>query len=135
MSDGSTLPIAAYMTPDPHLVEAEASLPDALKIMWAHDVRHLPVTQEGALVGILSKRDVSLITPVVESPPAEVSVEDVMTEDPYVVTPSTPLGEVASVMAERKIGSAIVVEGGKVVGVFTTVDALRALAAVLETRR
>ena len=37
-------------------------------------------------------------------------------------------------MAERKIGSAIVVEGEKVVGLFTTVDALRALVALLQGR-
>lgn len=34
-------------------------------------------------------------------------------------------------MADRKIGSAAVIEGDEVVGVFTTVDALRLLARVL----
>jgi acetoin utilization protein AcuB len=58
-------------------------------------------------------------------------VEDVMTPHPYTVTPGAPLDEVASAMSRRKIGSAVVVEGGRVVGVFTTVDALRLLSALL----
>ena len=51
--------------------------------------------------------------------------------EPYTVAPDAQLREVARTMAERKIGSAVVVDGGEVTGVFTTTDALRALAAVL----
>jgi len=133
--DTPELAVAAYMTKAPHLVDSHAPLPDALKVMRAHGIRHLPVTQAGALVGILSKHDVILMTPLASAPPAEVSVEDVMSDDPYTVSPATPLGEVVQVMAERGIGAAIVVEGEAIVGVFTTIDALRALAAVLDGRR
>jgi acetoin utilization protein AcuB len=48
----------------------------------------------------------------------------------YCVSPDAPLVEVAREMAEHKYGSAVVVEGPKVVGVFTTTDALRALVAL-----
>jgi acetoin utilization protein AcuB len=54
-----------------------------------------------------------------------------MTMDVYVAAPSTPLAEVARVMAENKYGSAVVMDRAKIVGVFTTVDALNALAQVL----
>lgn len=123
------------MTAEPFIVESHSPLPDALKVMHTRGIRHLPVVHAGALVGILSKRDVSRIMPLVEAPPSDVSVDDVMTEDPYVVTPTTPLEEVAAGMAERKIGSAVIVDEGRIVGVFTANDALRALAAVLRERR
>ena len=51
-----------------------------------------------------------------------------MVPDPYEVTPEAPLAEVVATLLERRIGSAIVIDEGRVVGVFTTVDALRALA-------
>ena len=61
-------------------------------------------------------------------------VEDVMMPDPYRVPPSATLDRVAQEMAEEKYGSAVVQEeGGKVVGIFTTVDVCRALREVLQT--
>ena len=49
-----------------------------------------------------------------------------------VVVGDAPLDEVASEMARRRVGSAVVVAGTSVVGVFTAVDALRALADALK---
>jgi acetoin utilization protein AcuB len=57
-----------------------------------------------------------------------VQIEEAMTADPYVVDADAPLSEVAATMAERHLGCAIVTEQGRVVGIFTTVDALRAVA-------
>ena len=124
--------IADYMTPGPELIEPHEPLPRALKVMREHEIRHLPVTEHGKLVGVLSKRDVGLVTTLAHAPPDAITVEDAMSEHPYTVTPDTPLNEVARVMAERKLGSAVIVDRGEVVGVFTTVDALNALADALE---
>ena len=55
-----------------------------------------------------------------------------MTPLPYAVTADVPLRDVAKEMADRKYGCAVVMQGTKVQGVFTTVDALRALAECLE---
>jgi acetoin utilization protein AcuB len=55
-----------------------------------------------------------------------------MTPEPYSVTPDAPLNQVARVMAQRKIGSAVVIERGAVSGVFTVTDALQALVEALE---
>ena len=55
-----------------------------------------------------------------------------MTPDPYTVKPRTALDDVVAEMAEHKYGCAIVVQdNGKVVGVFTAVDGLRAFHDVL----
>jgi acetoin utilization protein AcuB len=58
-----------------------------------------------------------------------------MAGEPYTVAPDAPLEEVATRMADRKLGSALVVDRGSVVGLFTTVDALRALAVLASRRR
>jgi len=63
--------------------------------------------------------------------PKELSVDEAMSEDVYAVSPDTPLRIVTAEMAERKLGSAVVVDGEKVIGVFTVTDACRALTLVL----
>jgi acetoin utilization protein AcuB len=66
--------------------------------------------------------------------PRKVLVSEAMTQDPYLVSPDTALDEVVSTMAESKLGSAVVTQNGKVVGIFTTVDACRAFSDLLHTR-
>ena len=52
--------IIAFMTPFPYSVEVDAPLEEAHKLMREHNFRHLPATCVGALVGILSDRDIKL---------------------------------------------------------------------------
>jgi CBS domain-containing protein len=63
-----------------------------------------------------------------------VPVEDAMTSDVYLVSPDAPLGEVASAMAEHKYGCAVVMNGTHLAGIFTTVDALRTLIHLAQSR-
>jgi acetoin utilization protein AcuB len=116
------------MTRSPHTVGAEQSLEQAHAIMRARRVRHLPVLHGGRLVGIVSQRDLMLIESLPGVVTKEVPVEDAMTTDIYAVAPTTPIADVANRMADRKLGSAIVTDGDRVVGVFTVTDACRALA-------
>ncbi len=122
------LTIADRMTKTPHLIGAEQSLKVAHEVMRKHDIRHLPVLHGGKLIGLLSLRDLHLVETLPNVDPELVRVEEAMTQDVYAVEPKTPLKQVVSEMAARKLGSAVVVEGSKVVGVFTTVDALDLLA-------
>ena len=126
--------IIAFMTPFPYSVEVDAPLEEAHKLMREHNFRHLPVTCVGALVGILSDRDIKLalgpdFAGVCES---ELQVRDAYIERPCVVPASTPVAIVARTMAEHHIGSALVTKNGKLVGIFTVTDACRALARMLE---
>ena len=59
-------------------------------------------------------------------------VDEAMTPLPYVVRPDAPLEEVVRQLLKKRIGSALVVEKEKVVGVFTTTDALQVLLELLE---
>ena len=120
--------IQKYMTRAPHTIGQEQTLDAAHDVMRQHGVRHLPVLEGGKLVGVLSQRDLHLVETLRDVNPATTTVDEAMTADVYITGPDAALDEVASQMAEHKYGSAVIVERGKVVGMFTTVDALLALA-------
>jgi len=122
------LTVADRMTKTPHLIGAEQSMKTAHDLMRTHEIRHLPVLHGGKLIGLLSLRDLHLVETLPDVDPETVRVEEAMTQDVYAVEPKTPLKQVVKEMVARKLGSAVVVEGTKVVGVFTTIDALDLLA-------
>jgi acetoin utilization protein AcuB len=126
--------IARYMSTTPHTIGQDQTLAVAHKLMREHRVRHLPVLGGGRLVGMISDRDLSLIETLRDVDATKVTVEEAMTQAPYTVSPDASLDEVVATMAEHRYGSAIVMDNGKVVGVFTTVDALVALSELLQTR-
>ena len=101
--------------------------------MKTHRIRHLPVLSGGKLLGVLTDRDIRLIESL-DSRAWSLPVSEAMSEEPYTVEPDAPLDQVVEEMAEHKYGSAIVVQNHKVVGIFTTVDACRALSELLHTR-
>jgi acetoin utilization protein AcuB len=113
-------------------VDLESSLPAARELMKRHGVRHLPVVDGEKLVGLLSERELGRLEgfPMVDL--NLVAVPDAMAGSPYVVTPDTPLREVVRTMMRERFGSAIVAENTRVVGMFTTTDALNVLARVLD---
>jgi len=100
--------------------------------MRKHHVRHLPVLNGGRIEGVLSERDLLLLETVPGVNPTVVHVDEAMVEDVFTVGPETPVAEAIETMIDRKLGSAIVSDGDHVLGVFTTVDALRALHRLLE---
>lgn len=124
-------PIRDHMTPTPVTIGRAQSLADAARKMHEHRIRHLPVLEGGYLFGILSERDIDLVEALHDVDPDKVTVEEAMTQDPYTVVPGTPVHAVAAAMAEHKYGTAVVMEEGRVVGIFTTVDAMRLLAEIL----
>lgn len=127
-------PISKFMTTTPTSVTADTTLDDAAKLMASLSIRHLPVMRAGKLLGILTDRDVKFVESFQDVDPKRISVERCMMTDPYQVSPDTLLDEVALTMAEQRYGSAVVVQNGHVVGIFTTVDACRCLSELLETR-
>ena len=124
-----------FMSVSPLVVESRQTLAEAHQIMREHHVRHLPVVDGGRLVGIVSQRDLYFVETLGGIDSGSDTVAEAMTADPFTTTPDAPLDDVAREMAEHKYGCAVVVDSGKVVGVFTTVDALRALVSVLSHRR
>lgn len=130
MVDHST-PIRDVMTPAPVTIGRAQTLSDAARRMHEHHIRHLPVLEGGYLFGLVSERDIDLVEGLPDVDPDAVKVEEAMTQDPYHVTPEVTVGEVVRKMAEHKYGSAVVMQEGKVVGIFTTIDALSLLSGLL----
>ena len=83
----------------------------------------------GKLVGVLSDRDLAAIETLPGS--NQLTVEDAMVPDVFMTSADASLAAVAGDMARLRLGSAIVLKDDHVVGVFTAVDALRALADAL----
>ena len=123
------------MTVAPHTFGRTRSLTAARQMMLDHHVRHLPVLDGGRIVGLLSERDLFLVESLPGVNPTDVRVEEAMVENVFTVEPDAPVGEVVQTMIERKLGSAVISEGDRVVGVFTTVDALQAFHELLEKPR
>ena len=122
--------VERFMTANPVAITSDRTLADAHRVMRERQIRHLPVVDSGRLVGVVSQRDLYLLETLQGIDPDAERVEEAMTAEPFTVALDAPLEDVASVMAERRYGSAVVLQGGEVVGLFTTVDALRALATV-----
>jgi CBS domain-containing protein len=54
---GRTMTVREFMTPSPQMVDADATVGEALDVMLTGSFRHLPVTEGGRLVGIVSMTD------------------------------------------------------------------------------
>lgn len=120
------------MSESPHTVGRDQSLSAASEMMREHQCRHLPVLHGGQLVGILSDRDVYLLETLQDVDETKVTVEEAMTQEVYSVAPDAALKAVVDEMASHKYGAAVVMVGKTVTGIFTTIDALRALSERLD---
>ena len=131
------------MTTYPATVTTKATIAEALALMRDLDIRHVPVVESGALVGMLSDRDLAyldvgasltdagaaklrreLTTPVVKA----------MSSDVIWVEPETDLSDVIALLLEHKIGAIPVVhpDTRAVVGIVSYFDVLRAVQDSLE---
>ena len=119
--------MADFMSRGPYTIGVAQPLAEADRLMRKYDVRHLPVLDVGRLVGIVSQRELDLLMTAPEIDSAVQPVSRAMAKDVLVVAPTDRISQVAARMADRRVGSAVVAIGGDVMGVFTTIDALRAL--------
>ncbi|MEL6907209.1 MAG: CBS domain-containing protein [Planctomycetota bacterium] len=121
------------VTRAPFTVAPEDRCLDVLRTFRARGFRHAPVVEDGALVGIISERDLVRALPaLVESfsgeegkRSLEAPVRSVMTRGARTCAPSDPVDVVAREMLEDRLGCMAVVSNDEVVGIVTTVDLLR----------
>lgn len=123
--------IGSYMVKSPYVGDPDLGLKEAFELMKECNIRHLPVTSQDRLAGIVSERDLraALTLPHAE----QLRLSDIMKTDAFVVRRTSPLRDVVRTMQEEKIGSAIIInEDRECIGIFTTIDALGILAEMLD---
>ena len=137
-------PVAAdYMTTPVVTVERERSLPDVDRAMQSEGVSALVVVDKGdSPMGVVTRFDLVQRAAAVTSGqpwslslPEDVRVEEIMTKEVVSASTTTPLDQVARMMAKRRIHRVVITQGGRFEGVVATRDVMRAtVAAELEVR-
>lgn len=106
---------------------------EALSLMKKYSIRHLPVVDNGLLMGLISESDLRQV--MIPSLMEDLRVDQLMIKNPVTISPEESLEEAARLIYRYKIGGLPVVEKGKLVGILTTPDILAAfiqLMGVLE---
>ena len=124
-----TTNVKAHMSGDPVAVSPDTRASDAFRLMADRRIRHLPVVDtHRRVVGVITRGDLA------RDPQGAKLVRELMSEDPETVREGTPLAEAADRMADRRIGCLPVVDGsGRLAGLLSETDVLRALATLLST--
>jgi acetoin utilization protein AcuB len=121
--------IREVMHPDPIFIHPSTTLSDAYEIMNKNNVRHLPIVDEGKLIGIVTDRDLRLATSKLakQSFDPSATVAEVMSKPVETTRPSEPIEVATQIMRELKIGCLPVLDNAKLIGIVTGVDLLDAM--------
>ncbi|RPH84783.1 MAG: CBS domain-containing protein [Candidatus Rokuibacteriota bacterium] len=130
------------MTARPITVDPGTPMLEARQRMVEERIRHLVVVEDARVVGIVTDRDIRLNLP---SPATSLSVWElnyllakltvggVMSKGVLVVDPDRPVADAARIMMEHKIGALPVVDGGRLIGIVTETDFVRAMAGAVRS--
>jgi acetoin utilization protein AcuB len=117
--------IQSLMIPDPITITADASISDAIELMKINSIRHLPVISEGnVLEGFLTLAD--LKQGLIPSMLGDLTLKDLIIKEPITVDPDAEIETAAQLIYKHKIGGIPVVKDGRVMGIITATDILRA---------
>lgn len=110
-------------------IPSSTSILKAMEIMRKHSIRHLPVVDGEKFMGFLTEGDLrqgSLLSMV-----DKVSIEDVMIKNPISISPEASIEDAAKLVFKHKIGGLPVVKDGRLVGILTIVDILKAFIEMM----
>lgn len=120
------------MTREVVTVAPEMTAAGALALCRERRIRHLPVLEDGRLVGMVSDRDLRSATPALGDPAraealGKIRVSDAMSREISTAHPDDPIEQAANAMREKRIGCLPVVEDDELVGIITASDVMDAL--------
>src|SRR5262249_40176164 len=136
-----TLTVRDYMVSEVETLAPDDSLETAVMLERRFRIRHIPIIEKGELVGMVTDRDLkrALPSPVTGSDQQTFErvvqttlFRQIMTRSPTTISPAAPLREAVQIMCDKKFGAIPVVEKGKLVGIITEVDMLRAFLSLLD---
>jgi CBS domain-containing protein len=125
------------MMKNPATLDQNETLDLAEDVMHLGRIRHMPVIEDGQLVGIISQRDLfrsALITALgfgrktSRSLIKSIRIKEIMTRKVLTIAPDANVKDAARQMTEKQIGCLPVVEDGRLVGIITESDILRHVA-------
>lgn len=132
------------MTPNPHTISPDQTIPDANEIFSQYNVKRLPVVKDnGELVGVVSRTDVSQASPSKATSLsvgeiiyllAKTTIQQIMTQAPVTISSDALLEEAATLMRDHHVGFLPVVDDGKLVGIITESDIFDAFISLLGFR-
>lgn len=126
-----SIPVSSVMTVQPVTVEPSHTLL-ALKHIYEKEQfhHHVPVTDDGLLVGMISLRDfLAEVKPygLDDSHPGYLNsrVMDIMSHQPVEVQPETTLREACEILSRGQVHALAVTKAGRLQGILSTADVLR----------
>jgi CBS domain-containing protein len=123
--------VRKFMSTSPITVAPTTGRGEALALMRSKKIHHIPVCDAGRVVGIVSDADLQELEG--SAPNQKQTLRDCMRSRPFIVSPEQPIDEVVKAMtAQKQSLAAVVVDQGRVVGMFTATDGLRAFADYLQ---
>ncbi|MCK9262227.1 MAG: CBS domain-containing protein [Desulfomonilia bacterium] len=121
--------VESWMVTDLVTIGKEAGIRDALTVMKKFSIRHLPVVEGGLFIGLVTSGDLkqAILASMLET----LKVGDLMLRNPITITRDTSLEKAARIIYEKNIGCLPVVESGKVAGIITIKDILKAFIEIM----
>ena len=140
MARYNRIKVVDVMTKNPLVMTPAETIGQADELMTENRIRQLPVVDEGALLGIITDRDIrsflaqsALVEPEERAKVLRTKVSEIMTAEPLTLAPDDDLREAIELLIEEKIGGIPVVDQAEgLVGIVTYVDVLRCFLNRLE---
>lgn len=133
MAENSTVPIGRFMTERPTAMKSNETIGACRNRMADLDIRHMPIIRNNEVLGLVTDSDMKLAMAVSASREDffQMQLGTIALTDIYSASSSTPAHEVIQQMVDRRIGSALVIDEGRLVGIFTHSDACKFFARYL----
>jgi len=132
--------VGEIMTPDPVTLHSDAKLSEAWDLMETRHILHIPIVDDGVLVGLLSERQMRDAMPsiILMSDPEGrqkslrlTRVSQVWHPGPRTVAPTTTVLDAIKTMRRDRLGSLPVLNEGRLVGILTAGDLISFLERLL----
>lgn len=129
-------PVSEIMSTKLVTLCSDDSLSDVEKLLNYHNIRHVPIVEEGKLIGIISRSDIlrvcntdleeddETLTSVVYN---SFTIPQVMSKTLITVSEDTPIMEVTEILRKQSFHSLPVIKDGKLVGIVTSTDLINYL--------
>lgn len=126
-----TNPVSEIMTAEPIYAEKDNTFSQARDLFMKFNLHHLPVVENGAIIGIISTNDIAAAYTAAgkkdlkcgdEAMNKEFPLDSVMTKDPVHISPSTSIEQAIKVFQNHSFQALPVVDLGKLKGIVTLKD-------------